>query len=70
LFQKRFPIISDSGWEEEVLRKRFHLRKIIGAAAVTAGVLLIIIFVPPWVWYIILAALLVMFVYTLGCIYL
>jgi drug/metabolite transporter (DMT)-like permease len=50
--------------------KRFHLRRMVGLAAIAAGVLIIAVFVPPWVWYIILAVLLGALVYTLYCLYL
>jgi drug/metabolite transporter (DMT)-like permease len=58
------------GWEEEVLRRRFHIRRMVGLAAIAAGVLIIVVFVPSWVWYIVLAALLCALAYTLYCFYL
>jgi len=59
----------NKGGEEEVLR-RFHLRRLVGLAAIVAGVLIIAVFVPPWVWYIVLACLLLALCYTLYCLYL
>ncbi|MDD2573263.1 MAG: hypothetical protein PHS69_02015 [Firmicutes bacterium] len=50
--------------------RRFHLRRMVGLAAIAAGVLIIAVFVPPWVWYIILVVLLCTLIYTLYCFYL
>ena len=50
--------------------KRFHLRKVVGLAAIAAGALIVVVFVPMWVWYIILAALMCALAYTLYCLYL
>ncbi len=61
--------LNKNGWEEEVLR-RFHLRRMVGMAAIAAGALIIVVFVPSWVWYIILAALLSILLYNLWCLYL
>ncbi len=56
--------------EEEGLRRRTHIRKMLGLMAIAIGVLAIVVFIPLWVWYITLAILMGALIYTLYCLYL